>query len=150
MLIILLSVDWTGGQIKDDDSAEDIKKVDLTQAFILKGYVMTNFAALKFNNFRCIICLDQSAFVTKTRSRLNPEISWQVMLFGIYKLLNAQIGWLYLRNELVIIASRLWSSAISALFLATSGDSREPSTARTEEVRLRHYSGIRLFFSCRK
>ncbi len=25
------TVDWTGGQIKDDDSAEDIKVVDLTQ-----------------------------------------------------------------------------------------------------------------------
>jgi hypothetical protein len=137
-------VDWTGGQIKDDDSAEDIKKVDLTQAFTLEGYVMTNLAALKFINFRCIICLDQSAFVTKTMSRLNLEISWQVapMLFGIYKLLSSQMGWIYPQNEGVIIASRLWSSAISALFLATSGDSREPSTARTEEVRLRHNAEI--------
>lgn len=25
------TVDWTGGQIKDDDSAEDVKHVDLTQ-----------------------------------------------------------------------------------------------------------------------
>jgi hypothetical protein len=25
------TVDWTGGQIADDDSAEDIKKVDLSQ-----------------------------------------------------------------------------------------------------------------------
>ncbi len=25
------TIDWTAGQIKDDDSAEDMKKVDLTQ-----------------------------------------------------------------------------------------------------------------------
>ncbi len=31
------TVDWTGGQIKNDDSAEDIKKVDLTQVHYLSG-----------------------------------------------------------------------------------------------------------------
>jgi formamidase len=30
-------VDWTGGQIKDDDSAEDIKTVDLSQVHYLSG-----------------------------------------------------------------------------------------------------------------
>ncbi len=31
------TVDWTGGQIKNDDSAEDVKKVDLTQVHYLSG-----------------------------------------------------------------------------------------------------------------
>ena len=26
------TIDWTGGQIKDDDSADDVKNIDLTQA----------------------------------------------------------------------------------------------------------------------
>ncbi|PSC69699.1 formamidase isoform A [Micractinium conductrix] len=30
-------LDWTGGQIKDDDSAEDVKKVDLSQVHYLSG-----------------------------------------------------------------------------------------------------------------
>lgn len=30
-------LDWTGGQIKDDDSAEDVKTVDLTQVHYLSG-----------------------------------------------------------------------------------------------------------------
>ncbi|GAQ84280.1 formamidase [Klebsormidium nitens] len=31
------TIDWTGGQIKDDDSSEDIKKVDLSQVHYLSG-----------------------------------------------------------------------------------------------------------------
>ncbi|KAF6260785.1 formamidase [Scenedesmus sp. NREL 46B-D3] len=31
------TIDWTGGQIADDDSAEDIKKVDLSQVHYLSG-----------------------------------------------------------------------------------------------------------------
>jgi len=27
------TVDWTGGQIKNDDSADDVKHVDLTQVW---------------------------------------------------------------------------------------------------------------------
>jgi len=29
------TIDWTGGQIKDDDSSEDVKRVDLTQVHYL-------------------------------------------------------------------------------------------------------------------
>jgi formamidase len=32
-------VDWTGGQIKSDDSSEDIKNVDLSQVHYLSGPV---------------------------------------------------------------------------------------------------------------
>ncbi len=28
------TVEWTGGQIKDDDSAEDVKNVDLTKVHL--------------------------------------------------------------------------------------------------------------------
>mmetsp|Transcript_9020 Transcript_9020/g.20320 ORF Transcript_9020/g.20320 Transcript_9020/m.20320 type:complete len:117 (-) Transcript_9020:23-373(-) len=31
------TVDWTGGQIKNDDSADDVKHVDLTQVHYLSG-----------------------------------------------------------------------------------------------------------------
>ena len=31
------TIDWTGGQIKDDDSSDDIKFVDLTQVHYLSG-----------------------------------------------------------------------------------------------------------------
>lgn len=31
------TVDWTGGQIQDNDSAEDIKHVDLSQVHYLSG-----------------------------------------------------------------------------------------------------------------
>jgi formamidase len=31
------TVDWTGGQIGDNDSAEDIKHVDLTRVHYLSG-----------------------------------------------------------------------------------------------------------------
>jgi formamidase len=30
-------VDWTGGQIKNDDSADDVKNVDLTKIHYLTG-----------------------------------------------------------------------------------------------------------------
>lgn len=30
-------VDWTGGQIKNDDSADDVKNVDLSQVHYLSG-----------------------------------------------------------------------------------------------------------------
>lgn len=30
-------MDWTGGQIKNDDSADDLKNVDLTQIHYLSG-----------------------------------------------------------------------------------------------------------------
>lgn len=30
-------LDWTGGQIKNDDSADDVKNVDLTQVHYLSG-----------------------------------------------------------------------------------------------------------------
>ena len=30
-------VDWTGGQIKNDDSADDVKNVDLTKVHYLSG-----------------------------------------------------------------------------------------------------------------
>lgn len=32
-----ISVDWTGGQIQNNDSAEDIKNVDLTRVHYLWG-----------------------------------------------------------------------------------------------------------------
>jgi acetamidase/formamidase len=32
-------VDWTGGQIKNDDSSEDVKNVDLSQVHYLSGPV---------------------------------------------------------------------------------------------------------------
>ncbi|AEO60253.1 hypothetical protein MYCTH_2129342 [Thermothelomyces thermophilus ATCC 42464] len=31
------SLDWTGGQIKNDDSADDVKNVDLTKVHYLSG-----------------------------------------------------------------------------------------------------------------
>lgn len=31
------TIDWTGGQIKDDDSAEDMKNIDLTCVHHLSG-----------------------------------------------------------------------------------------------------------------
>lgn len=31
------TIDWTGGQIKDNDSADDIKFVDLSQVHYLSG-----------------------------------------------------------------------------------------------------------------
>lgn len=33
----MISVDWTGGQIGNNDSAEDIKNVDLTRVHYLSG-----------------------------------------------------------------------------------------------------------------
>ncbi|KAF8059411.1 fmdA [Scenedesmus sp. PABB004] len=36
------TVDWTGGQIADDDSAEDIKRVDLSQVHYLSGPIRVN------------------------------------------------------------------------------------------------------------
>jgi len=38
-------LDWTGGQIKDNNSAEDIKKVDLTQVHYLSGPVRVESAS---------------------------------------------------------------------------------------------------------
>ena len=32
-------VDWTGGQIKNDDSSDDVKNVDLSQVHYLSGPV---------------------------------------------------------------------------------------------------------------
>src|SRR4051794_38761066 len=34
---IVECVDWTGGQIRNDDSAEDVRDVDLTQVHFLSG-----------------------------------------------------------------------------------------------------------------
>lgn len=38
------TVDWTGGQIKNDDSADDIKHVDLTQVHYLSGPIAVETA----------------------------------------------------------------------------------------------------------
>lgn len=38
-------VDWTGGQIKDDDCADDIKNVDLSQVHYLSGPIRVKDAA---------------------------------------------------------------------------------------------------------
>jgi len=38
------TVDWTGGQIKNDDSADDVKHVDLTQVHYLSGPIAVNTA----------------------------------------------------------------------------------------------------------
>ncbi len=42
-VIFVQCVDWTGGQIKDDDSAEDVKNVDLTQVPSLFAHLHTFF-----------------------------------------------------------------------------------------------------------
>lgn len=36
-LVRIQCVDWTGGQIKNDDSAEDVKNVDLSKIHYLSG-----------------------------------------------------------------------------------------------------------------
>ena len=36
------TVDWTGGQIHDDDSADDVKNVDLSQAIPFSSKMLTN------------------------------------------------------------------------------------------------------------
>eukprot|EP00746_Dinoflagellata_sp_MGD_P001634 gnl/MRDRNA2_/MRDRNA2_103087_c0_seq1.p1 gnl/MRDRNA2_/MRDRNA2_103087_c0~~gnl/MRDRNA2_/MRDRNA2_103087_c0_seq1.p1 ORF type:complete len:458 (-),score=92.59 gnl/MRDRNA2_/MRDRNA2_103087_c0_seq1:449-1822(-) len=36
------TIDWTGGQIKNDDSADDVKNVDLTQVHYLSGPIWVN------------------------------------------------------------------------------------------------------------
>ncbi|KAJ1622270.1 Acetamidase/Formamidase [Pavlovales sp. CCMP2436] len=38
------TVDWTGGQIKNDDSADDVKNVDLTQVHYLSGPIAVSTA----------------------------------------------------------------------------------------------------------
>jgi len=38
-------IDWTGGQIKNDDSADDVKNVDLSQVHYLSGPISVNGAA---------------------------------------------------------------------------------------------------------
>ena len=35
-------IDWTNGQIKDNDSAEDVKNVDLTSVHNLSGPIAVN------------------------------------------------------------------------------------------------------------
>jgi acetamidase/formamidase len=42
------TVDWTGGQIADDDSAEDIKTVDLSQVGAAVITTVTNNASCCF------------------------------------------------------------------------------------------------------
>jgi formamidase len=36
------TIDWTGGQIKDDDSADDVKNIDLSQVHYLSGPIWVN------------------------------------------------------------------------------------------------------------
>jgi acetamidase/formamidase len=46
-------VDWTGGQIADDDSAEDIKKVDLSQ--VETGCTLLGVLGFRFSpNAGCV------------------------------------------------------------------------------------------------
>ena len=37
-------VDWTGGQIRNDDSSDDVKNVDLTQVHYLSGPITVEVA----------------------------------------------------------------------------------------------------------
>jgi len=37
-------IDWTGGQIKNDDSSDDVKNVDLSQVHYLSGPINVNGA----------------------------------------------------------------------------------------------------------
>ena len=47
------TVEWTGGQIKDDDSAEDVKNVDLTKVHL--QYLVQQFIKACRNALR--VCL---------------------------------------------------------------------------------------------
>lgn len=51
--------DWTGGQIKDNDSAEDIKNIDLSLVSLLIIYTFACsriFASLLPGNQACPMC----------------------------------------------------------------------------------------------
>ena len=50
--------DWTGGQIKDNDSAEDMKNIDLSLVSLL---IMYTFANLLPGNQACPMCCQATA-----------------------------------------------------------------------------------------
>ncbi len=52
------TVDWTGGQIHDDDDAADIRDVDLTQVHYLSGPIACNDAAGKPAHPGDLLCVE--------------------------------------------------------------------------------------------
>jgi len=67
------TIDWTGGQIKDDDNSDDIKFVDLSQVHYMSGPIRCEDSAGKPampGDLLCVeiceVCVARGSSLTKT------------------------------------------------------------------------------------
>lgn len=51
-------IDWTNGQIKDNDSAEDVKNIDLTSVHNLSGPISVKDKVSREQSSDCPGCID--------------------------------------------------------------------------------------------
>ena len=64
------TIDWTGGQIKDDDNSDDIKFVDLSQVHYLSGPIRCEDAAGKPAMPGDLLCVEICEVCTRTECLL--------------------------------------------------------------------------------
>ena len=113
-------VDWTGGQIGDNDSAEDVKSVDLS---VVSPSITEEFDVfLKFRSSWKFISYWLREFLIYWSSRT----AWVAQ----------SACWMLMGRPPSREISLQWRSAILVLFPGTNGVSRRLSTEKTAEVSL--------------
>lgn len=85
-------MDWTGGQIKDTDSAEDIEKMDLTKVHILSGPISVDGA--EPNDLLVVDILDIGTF---------PQSEW-----GFTGIFSKNNGGGFLTNHYPRASKAIW------------------------------------------
>ena len=81
-------VDWTGGQIKNDDSSEDVKNVDLSQVHYLSGPIEIEGA--KAGKFLCYQDYEVSYVVCLACITSNASLSIVMLNVKIGDLLKVE------------------------------------------------------------
>ncbi len=86
--------DWTGGQIKDNDSAEDMKNIDLSLVSLLMLYTCAcscTFATLLPGNQACPICCQATAVSVFQGINSDEDFSVQLLFCQSHALHDAPV-----------------------------------------------------------